>query len=375
MVYKDSPGKSGETQRDLEKIDRLHRFAEAMPKVELHIHLEGSIRPETALALARRHNIRLPADDPAGIQDWFRFRDFTHFIEVYIVLSDLLRTPEDFQFITIELGREMARQNIRYAEVTFTAYTHLWWQQKGLTPDALIAGLDAGREEVRRQFGVKIAWVIDIPRNLSFSKVTGLYTGRASMPSAEVALAWQEHGVVALGLGGYEIGAPPEPFAEAFDRARAGGLHSVPHAGEHVGPEGVWGAIRSLQAERIGHGVRAIEDPELVAYLAAEQIPLEINPTSNIKLGVYPDFVSHPLRRFWDAGVYITVNSDDPPLFNTTLNQEYRVLVDAFGFDANELEQVSLNAVRASFLPDASKAQLEADFLAEFQRLRRHLQL
>jgi len=264
---------------------RLHRFAEAMPKVELHIHLEGSIRPETALTLARRHNRTLPADDVAGLREWFRFQDFRHFIDVYLALSDLLRTPEDFEFIVIELGREMARQNIRYAEVTFTAYTHLW-QDKGQTPDDLIAGLDAGRAAIRRMFGVELAWIIDIPRNLSFNRITGLYNGKASGPTVDMALAWKDRGLVALGLGGYELGAPPEPFAAAFDRARAGGLHSIPHAGEHVGPEGVWGAIRSLQAERIGHGVRAIEDPELVAYLVEHQIPLEINPSSNIRLGV-----------------------------------------------------------------------------------------
>jgi len=348
---------------------RLHRFAETMPKVELHIHLEGSIRPQTALTLARRHNVRLPADDPEGIQDWFRFRDFRHFIAVYLALSELLRTPEDFEFIVIELGRELARQNVRYAEVTFTAYTHLW-QNKGLTPDDLIAGLDAGRAGVRAQFGVALAWIIDIPRNLSFNRVTGLYNGKASGPTVDMALAWKEHGVVALGLGGHEIGAPPEPFAAAFDRARAGGLHSAPHAGEHVGPEGVWGAIRSLQAERLGHGVRAIEDPALTAYLVEHQLPLEINPSSNIRLGVYPDFASHPLRKFWDAGAFVTVNSDDPPLFNTSLNQEYRLLVDAFDFDADDLERVSLNAVRASFLPEERKSELDADFRAEFGRLR-----
>jgi adenosine deaminase len=349
---------------------RLHRFAEAMPKVELHIHLEGSIRPETALTLARRHNRTLPADDVAGLREWFRFRDFRHFIDVYLALSDLLRTPEDFEFIVIELGREMARQNIRYAEVTFTAYTHLW-QDKGLTPDDLIAGLDAGRAAIRRMFGVELAWIIDIPRNLSFNRITGLYNGKASGPTVDMALAWKDRGVVALGLGGYELGAPPEPFAAAFDRARAGGLHSIPHAGEHVGPEGVWGAIRSLQAERIGHGVRAIEDPELVAYLVEHQVPLEINPSSNIRLGVYPDFGSHPLRQFWDAGVYVTVNSDDPPLFNTTLNQEYRLLIDAFGFGVKELEQVSLNALRASFLPDERKKALETAFIEAFEGLRR----
>jgi adenosine deaminase len=247
------------------------------------------------------------------------------------------------------------------------------WQDKGLTPDDLIAGLDAGRAAIRRMFGVEVAWIIDIPRNLSFNRITGLYNGKASGPTVDMALAWKDRGVVALGLGGYELGAPPEPFAAAFDRARAGGLHSIPHAGEHVGPEGVWGAIRSLQAERIGHGVRAIEDPELVAYLVEHQIPLEINPSSNIRLGVYPDFGSHPLRQFWDAGVYVTVNSDDPPLFNTTLNQEYRLLIDAFGFGVNELEQVSLNALRVSFLPDERKKTLETAFIEAFEGLRRSL--
>ena len=346
----------------------LLRFAEAMPKVELHRHLEGSIRPETALALARRHGVRLPAQDPAGLQDWFRFRDFRHFIEVYLTLSDLLRTPEDFAFIIVAMAQDLARQNVRYAEITFTAYTHLW-QDKGLTPKDLIAGLDAGRAEAREAFGVELAWILDIPRNLSFDKQTGRYTGAASDPTVAMALAWRDRGVVALGLGGYELGAPPEPFAHAFQQARAGGLHSVPHAGEHVGPESVWGAIRALGAERIGHGVRAIEDPALVAYLAEHRIPLEINPTSNIRLGVYPDFASHPLRRFWDAGVIVTVNSDDPPLFNTTLNQEYRLLIEAFGFDADDLMRVSLNALRASFLPDAKKAAMERAFRREFARL------
>jgi adenosine deaminase len=355
-------------------IERLYHFIEAMPKAELHLHLEGSIGPETALALARRHNIALPAHDSAGLQKWFRFRDFRHFIDVYLVLSGLLRTPEDFEFIILALGQELARQQVRYAEVTFTAYTHLW-QNKGLTPDDLLAGLDAGRAGVQKRFGVELAWIIDIPRNLSFNPLTGRYTGKASVPTVDMALAWKEHGVVALGLGGYEIGAPPEPFASAFERARAGGLHSAPHAGEHVGPAGVWGAIRALAAERIGHGVRASEDPDLVAYLVEHQIPLEINLSSNIRLGIYPDLASHPLPQLWDAGVLLTINSDDPPLFNTTLNQDYRLLVDAFDFDADALEKVSLNAVRASFLPDERKAAYLAAFQKDIQRLRARLGL
>ena len=353
---------------------QLLAYAEAIPKVELHVHLEGSIRPETALVLARRHGRRLPAQDEAGLREWFRFRDFHHFVQVYLTLSDLLRTPEDFTFIIEAMARDMARQHIHYAEVTFTAYTHLW-QDKGLHPDDLIAGLDAGRKAARDQWGVELAWIIDIPRNLSFDPQTGAYTGAASDPTVDLALAWRDHGVVALGLGGYEVGAPPEAFAHAFQRARAGGLHSVPHAGEHMGPESVWGALRALGAERIGHGVRAIEDPALVEYLVAHQIPLELNPTSNIRLGIYPDLASHPLPRLWDAGIYVTVNSDDPPLFNTTLNQEYRLLVEAFGFDAEALERVSLNALRASFLPPSRRESLESQFRATFRQLRSQLSL
>ncbi|NUQ37178.1 MAG: adenosine deaminase [Caldilineales bacterium] len=345
----------------------LHHFAAALPKVELHVHLEGAILPATVLELARRHALPLPAQDEAGLRQWYRFTNFRHFIDVYLALQNLLRTPEDFDLITYDFGREMARQHIHYAEVTFTPFTHLW-QDKGLTPDDIIAGLEAGRQRAQTEFGVAIAWVIDIPRNLSFRD--GVYTGAASDPTVEMALAWRDRGVVALGLGGNEVGAPPEPFAHAFAAARAGGLHSAPHAGETVGPESVWGSLRALGAERIGHGVRSSEDPALVAHLIEQQIPLEINPTSNLCLGVYADYAAHPLRRLWDLGAYVTVNSDDPPLFNTTLNQEYGVLIDQFGFGPAELEQISLNALRASFLPPARKAALEEDFRRQFAQLR-----
>jgi aminodeoxyfutalosine deaminase len=345
----------------------LHRFAADMPKVELHVHLEGGILPRTVLDLARRHRVRLPADDEAGLRRWYRFTNFKHFIEIYLAIQGLLRTPEDFELVTYDFCQEMKRQNIRYAEVTFTPFTHIW-QDKGLSPDDLIAGLDAGRQRSSEAIGVEISWVLDIPRNLSFAE--GKYTGTASDPTLEMALAWQDRGVVALGLGGNEAGAPPEPFAHAFNAARAGGLRSVPHAGEMAGPESVWGAIRALGAERIGHGVRAVEDPTLVDYLVQQRIPLEVNPTSNLCLGVYPTYDAHPLRNLWDAGAYVTVNSDDPPLFNTTLNQEYRVLIDYFGFNAAMLEQITLNALRAGFLTAAKKDALERDFLATFADLR-----
>ena len=194
---------------------RLHRFAADLPKIELHIHLEGSILPETLLALAQRHGVTLPAADAAGLRAWYGFTSFRHFLDVYLVISGLLRTVDDFALVVHDLGREMARQHIRYAEVTFTPFTHVW-QDKGLQAADLIAGLDLGRRRAADEFGVDMAWVLDIPRNLSCRD--GVYSGLGSDPTVDMALAWADRGVIALGLGGSEIGAPPEPFAPALQR-------------------------------------------------------------------------------------------------------------------------------------------------------------
>jgi adenosine deaminase len=176
--------------------------------------------------------------------------------------------------------------------------------------------------------------------------------------------------VVALGLGGPEVGNPPEKFQAAFDRACAAGLPSVPHAGETVGPESIWGALRVLDAVRIGHGVRCLEDAALVEELRARQMPLEVCPTSNVCLGVAPSLGEHPLPRLLAAGLYVTLNSDDPPMFNTTLTDEYLAVAHALGWGAGDLEQLVLNALRAALLPAAARAELEAQFVAEFARLR-----
>ncbi|MFL5802996.1 MAG: adenosine deaminase, partial [Roseiflexaceae bacterium] len=203
--------------------------------------------------------------------------------------------------------------------------------------------------------------VIDIPRNISAEN--GLLV-------ADWAIDGMGDGVIALGLGGPEIGNPPEKFAEAFARARAAGLPSVPHAGETVGPQSIWGALRALDAQRIGHGVRCLEDAALVAELRERQIPLEVCPTSNVCLGVAPSIAEHPLPRLIDEGLYVTLNSDDPPMFNTSLTGEYLAVARAYGWGAGELERLALNAVRAALLPAAEREALEAQFVAEFARLR-----
>jgi adenosine deaminase len=341
--------------------NQLHEFIRRMPKVELHVHLEGSIRPGTLLELAGRHSVRLPAESEAGLQDFYRFRDFNHFIEVYLTITGCLRTPEDYRLIAYEFGCDCARQNIRYAEVTFTMESNQ--RMSGLPWEAILSGLNAGRLQARAEFGVDWGWIFDINRNRPVTQAEVV----------AMALAARPQGVVALGLGGSEAEFPPELFTAAFDRAHQAGLACIPHAGETAGPDSIWTALDRLHAVRIGHGVRAIDDPLLVEALRLRQVPLEICPTSNIRLGVYPDYASHPLRRLWQAGLFVTVNSDDPPMFNTDLSHEYSLLVDEFGFGLSELKQLSLNALRASLLPEADRVRLEGDFMVEFDRLEQEL--
>ena len=336
----------------------LESFVREMPKVELHVHLEGSIRPSTVLVLAERNNVALPAHNLDGLREFYRFTDLDHFIEVYFTVSGCLKTVADYSLIAYEFGADMARQNTRYAEVTFTPCTNV--SGSGLSFDEILAGLNDGRERARAEFGVEFRWVLDIVRNNPDTR----------HQVAAWAVSAMDRGVVGFGLGGAERDHPPELFVDAFETARDAGLHSVPHAGEVAGPPSVWSALRLLGAERVGHGVRSVEDLALLDHLRTAQIPLEVCPTSNICLGVYPSYEAHPIRQLWDQGLYVTVNSDDPPMFNTDLVREYQALVDHLGFTATELEQLSLNALRATFLPQDQKTAMEQAFRAEFGRLR-----
>jgi adenosine deaminase len=344
----------------------LADYVRAMPKVELHVHLEGTVQPHTLLELAQRNGISLPVSDVAELEAWYTFSDFDHFLDVFTAICKCLQTAEDFRRIAYEYGQSMARQNVRYAEVTWTPYTHVY-QYSHIPWDDLLAAVNAGREQARREFGVEMRWIPDIVR--CFPDTANTVVNWLTSPEA------QRGGVVALGLGGPEVGFPPEMFEAAFEKAVAAGLRSNPHAGETVGPESVWGAIRALRAERLGHGVRSIEDPALMDYLVERQIPLEVNPTSNLCLGVYPSYSQHPLRRLVEAGALVTVNSDDPALFNTTLNDEYIHAVQDCGLSVAQLERVALNAVRASYLPVGGKAAMSESFDQEYTRLRSRYRL
>lgn len=334
----------------------LDEFLLRMPKVEIHVHLEGSIPPAFLLALARKHRMDLP-DSLAGLEEWFRFRDFEHFVQIYVTICRCLKTPEDFQQLIDSIAGEQARQNIVYTEIHFTVGTHL---MLGHSASELRDAIGEALVDAERRHGVRLRIITDVVRNVPFK-----WADR----TLEWALEMQGRGVVALGLSGFEATHPNEPFVEHFRAAGAAGLRRVAHAGEHAGPASIRSVRELCGAERIGHGVRAVEDPELLAELAAEGVPFEVCPTSNVRLGVVPDLASHPFERLRAAGALVTVNSDDPPLFATTVTDEYRRLADTFGYDAEACAALSLAALHASFLSADDKAERERAFRAELRAL------
>jgi aminodeoxyfutalosine deaminase len=337
-------------------------FFRAAPKAELHLHLQGCIQAETLLQLARRHRIDVPAQSIDELRQWFRFRDFRHFVETFAVLRACLVDPSDYELVTYELGAELAAQHVRYAELTFTPGPEVYQGPR----ETFFDGLTRGRERVRGDFGLELRWIFDIPRRT--------VTLHPELPLidfiTDVAIDGRENGVVALGLGGTERGYPPERFERWFDRARAAGLHSAPHAGETAGPDSVWGALEALGAERLGHGVRCVEDARLLEYVVERRIGLEVCPTSNLALGVYPSLSAHPLRELWAAGAMVTVNTDTPAIFDISLTSELALLDAEFGLSPPEVDRVILNAFEASFLPEDEKLTLVASARSELAALR-----
>jgi aminodeoxyfutalosine deaminase len=328
-------------------MTELKSFIAGLPKAELHVHHVGSASPRIVAELAARHegDTAVPAD-PAALADYFAFRDFRHFIDVYLSVVDLIRDDEDVRTLTFEVARELARQQVRYAELTITPYSSV---RRGIPASAFCAAIEDARRAARDEFGIELRWCFDIP-------------GEAGLPAAEetlrVALEEKPDGLISFGLGGPEIGVPRPQFQPVFDRARAAGLRSVPHAGETTGPETIWDSLNLLGAERIGHGISAAQDPALMAHLAERGIPLEVCPTSNVRTRAVASLDEHPLAALVAAGVPVSINSDDPPMFGTTLEQEYAVAARLLNLDAKGVADLARAAVRHSFLESAGRTAL-----------------
>ncbi|MFK0290931.1 adenosine deaminase [Streptomyces sp. NPDC090442] len=332
-----------------EPLSDLDAFIAGLPKAELHVHHVGSASPRIVSELAARHPDSAVPSDPEALADYFTFRDFAHFIEVYLSVVDLIRDAEDVRLLTYEVARDMARQQIRYAELTLTPFSST---RRGIPDAAYVEAIEDARKAAEAELGVVLRWCFDIPGEAGLE---------AAEETARIACDLQPEGLVSFGLGGPEIGVPRPQFKPYFDRALAVGLHSVPHAGETTGPGTIWDALTALRAERIGHGTSATQDPKLLAHLAEHRIPLEVCPTSNIATRAVATLEEHPLKEMVDAGVLVTINSDDPPMFGTDLNTEYAVAARLLDLDTAGLTALAKNAVTASFMDDAAKSRLSAE--------------
>ena len=328
-----------------------------LPKVELHVHLEGSMSVETVRSLSDRYGADYADIWPDGFPDRFSFDGFPSFVAQYLFGMSLLRSADDIVQIIDDLAVSMADQNIRYAEVTTTAATHFMSSagHPGLSWEEYRAGLDAGRAAASAR-GVEIGWVIDIPRDLEGPDETATidYLESAHTPA----------GLVAIGLGGSEVGYPAAPYREVFARAAALGLPSVPHAGETQGAYSVRAAIEELGAVRIGHGVRCLEDDSLVEMIRSREIMLEVCLTSNRLLDVVPSVAEHPLPALFAAGLRVCLNTDDPGWFATDLTTELELASTVFGITRQQHLAMQLDAVAASFMSTTDKRAIAAEIEA-----------
>lgn len=346
--------------------EQASNFIRSLPKAELHLHLEGTVDPATLAELSRRHptpltttndrytNIadsgRVFTEDEA--RELYQYNDFTGFLLAFKAVTERLRTAEDYELVTYRMMQKLHAQSVVHVEVYVSAGV-IHWRGGEFAP--LFEGLERGRIRGERDFGMSLYWILDAVRHFG-PRRAGLVLDEA------LALRKQSNSIVGIGLGGDERRAPPEMFREVYARAASEGLRTTIHAGETMGPETIWSALRELKVDRIGHGLTAAEDPSLIAYLAKARVPVEACISSNVMTGCCRSASEHSVRRLFDAGVTVTLNTDDPDMFHTSLVREYELARDALGFNDAELRRLAQNSIDASWLPNERKLKLLARF-------------
>ena len=321
--------------------DRANSFIRLLPKAELHLHLEGAIDAATLLELKHRHG---QSGSLAEVEKLYRYSDFDSFLMAFKAVTEHLRSPEDYELITYGLMQQLKEENILHAEIYVSVGVCLWRNQDF---PAIFEGLERGRQRGERDFGISVLWIFDAVRH---------FGAEAAQKVFELAVRYRDRNVIAVGIGGDEPRAKPELFRDSYAYAADNGLHLTAHAGETAGPESIWGAI-NLRAERIGHGLTAAQDPDLVEELAQRQVPIEICITSNVRTGCCKTVSEHPVKQYFDHGLMITVNTDDPAMFGTTLSHEYQLAQQAFAFTDEHLRELARNSFEASFLPAEKKLE------------------
>jgi adenosine deaminase/aminodeoxyfutalosine deaminase len=341
-------------------------FILSLPKAELHLHLEGAVDPATLAELSRRHPTPLSTTNNryTNIADsgrvfteeeargLYQYNDFTGFLLAFKAVTERLRTADDYELVTYRMMQKLHAQNVLHAEV-YVSVGVIHWRGGEFAP--LFEGLERGRQRGERDFGMSLYWIFDAVRHFGAEAAERVL-------DETLALRKSSDNVVGIGLGGDERRAAPELFRDVYKRAKGEGLRLTVHAGETAGPESIWSALRELKADRIGHGLHAVDEPELVKYLAEQQVPVELCISSNVLTGCCPSVEEHPLRRLFDSGVMVALNTDDPDMFRTTLGREYQIAQEVFGFSEPELRRLAMNSFQASFLPEDRKRK----FLARF---------
>jgi aminodeoxyfutalosine deaminase len=309
-------------------------FIRALPKAELHLHLEGSVAPATLVELRKNHG---KESTLAEAETLYQYKDFLGFLMAFKTLTEELQTPEDYELISYRLMQQLEAENVLHAEVYVSVGVCLWRKQDF---EAIFEGLERGRERGEKDFKVSLLWIFDAVRQFGAEPAQRVF---------ELAAKYLDRNVIGVGIGGDEQKAPPELFRDQYAYAKDQGLRLTAHAGESAGPESIWGAL-NLGAERIGHGLTASQDPELIEELSKRQIPVEICLTSNLRTACCSKISDHPVKSYFDHGVMLTLNTDDPAMFNTSLNKEFELAQTEFGFTDEHLRELARNSFEASFL-------------------------
>ncbi len=332
--------------RYTETVTEIQDFIRRLPKAELHLHLEGTILPATLVELSARHDAH--PITLAEAEALYRFTDFTEFIECFKAITRRLREPEDYELVAWRMMQQLAAQGVVHAEVYISVgVIYMWRNFDPRAFEPIFAGLERARERAALELGLSLYWIFDAVRHFTVEEAQRVFRKAAEMRA-------QYPSIVGIGLGGDERRAGSEPFRALYAQARAAGLRLTNHAGETTGPEAIWEAL-SIGSERIGHALSAIQDSTLLQELKVRRTPMELNPTSNVRTGVCPSFAAHPLRQYFDHGLLVTLNSDDPALFGSDLAGEFLLAYTEQGFNREELRQLAANSFHASFLPESER--------------------
>lgn len=325
-------------------------FIAALPKVELHLHIEGTLEPELMFSLAKRNGVSLPYADVAALTAAYDFHNLQSFLDLYYQGAAVLQTQQDFYDLTWAYLCRCHEQNVVHTEVFFDPQTHL---ARGIDMGTVVGGITAALDQAEQQWGISNCLILCFLRHLS--QEDALATLEAAMPYLDK--------IQGVGLDSSELGNPPSKFVQVFERARALGLKAVAHAGEEGPASYIWEALDQLQVCRVDHGVRAIDDPLLMARLVAEQIPLTVCPLSNTRLKVFDHMADHNLLQLLDQGVCVTVNSDDPAYFGGYMQENFEALARDLHANKEHLRQLALNGVQASWMPNLRKKMLIGEIL------------